>query len=100
MASALPFRDLRLRFEARLNPCRDCGEAAGIERNQSDWAWEERFRATCPAVHDPIYLGGAVYRQVTDGAEAYLRQLLAALDLLVELWNDRHDGPGFIAGLA
>lgn len=98
MAHAFPAAIFFRRWEAMLNPCRWCGEKAQLERNQSDWTLEDRLRVTCPEVHEPIYLANSIYRGV-DSAR-YFGNLFAACKQLADFWNEIHDGPAFMAGLA
>lgn len=98
MAYAFPEKLLYARWERMLNPCRWCGEPARLERNNSNWSMETQLRATCEAVHDPVYLGSGV-ETIVDMARYYDR-LFQAVQHLAGIWNERHDGPGFIAGLA
>lgn len=97
--------DYRLKFEpmirrvaAKLNPCRWCGGRADVRRITMDWGYEDTLWVGCQMNHEPVHLMGCLFH---DGdLPRYYKRLLDTLGTLVELWNERHDGPGFMAGLA
>lgn len=59
---------------------------------------DERVRVACTVCNveftywpDPVHM---------DTPEIYWAGLFSALKRLADFWNERHDGPGFMVGLA
>lgn len=99
MAYAFPAKMMYGRFESRLNPCRWCGGKAEFQREQFDYGFQESVRVTCLRNDEPIYTD-PIYRDMTTDTAEYFGRIFSALFGLVNNWNARNDGPGFIAGLA
>lgn len=97
MAYALDIRAVVRVTERMLNPCRYCGEKASIQSRDLSYAVAEEIRATCPAGCDPVYLSAIL--ENFDIVQKW-RMMKEGLIQLLAMWNDRHDGPAFFAGLA
>lgn len=97
MAYILVTEPMLKRIARNLNPCRWCGEGAQFRVNHRDYEFAQRVAVMCPCRVEWMVWPDPV---LIDNRETYWDMLRTALIGLLKYWNARHDGPGFLAGLA